>query len=794
MPTINKNKQISGGALYSTDSDHILTTADQIYDEQRGCYVNEYDFSGNVKSVNNQLPDQNGNITLNDKIKTVNGFEPDSFGNIDATISIYFSLNNNSIECLRNTKKLSSQSELANLYNELTNIGLNVKAQKYNVVFSPCSQLLNIYRLGDVLILLFQKFTDFTYQKEQYIQVKLTPEGVLSYDYITKNDVRSISLSENTLIVNTNVGQEEIPLPIKDDLITFSLDFNTDELTWTGNLDDLIKKNTSNIFLNGVQVSSIRTLDVGYKNLEFKNVISNNSINQILLSYTIIIQVNTYGQATVLYKFPNLFYLDLKEDFTWKIYSEEDLTTDVTDVFIEYLQNTPLDQKNISEKIFVLDHNTLQVDNYGDNEIYLTLLGYNFKYRYIILNTVTKTYQERVTDYLELQSNKVVEITNENKNSEYLYPSVKALVDYIDSQNPLETSLVAENLEQFLIAAKTISENTSSTKRYRLKIKGVIDFSNPSDDDKGATIKWGTNPDGSNKYLTVYNEAERCWNFEGIFMYTIIQGDSSNATLKTTYIENGAIDTVSIKSYNAVFENIIIGGSAVSDDNSGKIHSWSRPLFIGTNNIFFKFTNCKFPILGHMSNNPTDTSKHCLLIQTKTDLNSHEGVGEFKFYHTSLRFINCQWSPGRNIASKAEGNLANAQIILDFSNNNSSAYNSTTKTRNLEILANTKIPRFSESDDNINYDLSEIGIPQFYIKGNNEEPWAVSSDAHALVKSDTNASIRYFATIQVQDVFFKQAAYTKNSDPSFNTDYQLVKYIQDLENRIKTLETRLNTN
>lgn len=784
MPTINKNKQISGGALYSTDSDHILTTADQIYDEQKGCYVNEYDFSGNVKSVNNQLPDQNGNITLEDKIKTVNGFKPDSFGNIDATISIYFSLNNNSIECLRNTKKLSSQSELANLYNELTNIGLNVQAQKYNIVFSPCSQLLNSYRLGDVLIFLFQKFTDLTYQKEQYIQVKLTPEGVLSYDYITKNDVRSISLSENTLIVNTNVGQEEIPLPIKDDLITFSLDFDTDELTWTGDLDSLLEKNTSNIFLNGEQISSIRILDSEYKNLEFKNVISN-----YLTSYTIVIQVNPQGQPTVLYKFPNLFYLDLKEDFTWKIYSEEDLITDITDVFIEYLQNTPLDQINISEKIFVSDHNTLQVDNYGNNEIYLTLLGYNFKYRYIVLDTFTKTYQERVTDYLELQSNKVEAITEENKESTTKYPSVKALVDYIDSQNPLETALEAKNLEQFLTAARTISENTSSTKRYRLKIKGIIDFANPSDDDKAATIKWKNN----NAY-PVYNEAEKCWNFEGIFMYTVIQGDSSNATLKTTYTENEVIDTVSIKSYNAVFENIIIGGSAVSNDSSGKIHSWSRPLFIGTNNIVFKFTNCKFPILGHMSDNPTDTSKHCLLIQTKTDLNSHEGSEDFKFFHTSLRFINCQWSPGRNKAGKADGNLANAQIILDFSNNSSTAYNSTTKTRNLEILANTKIPRFSESDDNVTYDLPEIGIPQFYIKGNNEETWAVSSDAHALIKSDNNATIRYFATLQVQDVFFRQAVYTKTSDPSFNTNYQLVKYIQDLENRIKTLETRLNTN
>ena len=146
------------------------------------------------------------------------------------------------------------------------------------------------------------------------------------------------------------------------------------------------------------------------------------------------------------------------------------------------------------------------------------------------------------------------------------------------------------------------------------------------------------------------------------------------------------------------------------------------------------------------------------------------------------------------MAGKAEGNLANAQIILDFSNNSSTAYNSTTKTRNLEILANTKIPRFSESGDNVDYDLPEIGIPQFYIKGNDEEMWAVSSDAHALVKSDNNATVRYFASLQVQNVFFKQAVYTKTSDSSFNTDYQLVKYIQDLENRIKTLETRLNTN
>lgn len=783
MPTINKNKQISGGALYSTDSDHILTTADQIYDEQRGCYVNEYDFSGNVKSVNNQLPDQNGNITLEDKIKTVNGFEPDSFGNIDATISIYFSLNNNSIECLRNTKKLSSQSELSNLYNKLTNIGLNVQAQKYNIVFSPCSQLLNSYRLGDVLIFLFQKFTDLTYQKEQYIQVKLTPEGVLSYDYITKNDVRSISLSENTLIVNTNVGQEEIPLPIKDDLITFSLDFNTDELTWTGDLDDLIEKNTSNIFLNGVQVSSIHTLDSGYKNLEFKNVIPND-----LTSYTIVIQVNPYGQPTVLYKFPNLFYLDLKEDFTWKIYSIENPTTDITDVFLEYLHTTTADQANTPEKILVPDHSVLQVDPYGSH-IFLTLLSYNFKYRYIILDPITKTYKESVKEQFELQSNKVEAITEKNKESTINYPSVKALVDYINSQNS-ETILEAKNLSQFLTATRTISENTSSTKRYRLKIKGIIDFANPSDDDKAATIKWKNN----NAY-PVYNEAERCWNFEGIFMYTVIQGDSSNATLKTTYIENGAIDTVSIKTYNAVFENITIGGTPLTSPST-IYHNWSRPLFIGTNNVYFKFTNCTFTILGH---NSVDNPNNCKLIKAITDSNTHQGTGSFQFYHTNIIFITCTWNSGRNVKdindnNMSLGNLANAEITLDFSEDSVDAYKKSDKTRSLQIISNIKQIRFSNSNDNVEKDLPEIGIPRFYIKCYQDEKWSVISDAHALITSNKPDNINYYATVNINDLFFTNPIYVKSEDESFNPTYALKTYIQDLENRIKTLETRLNTN
>lgn len=59
---VTKNKSISGGTLYSTDSDHILATAHDLYDEQRECYVEDYNFG--VLTINNNAPDSNGNFTL----------------------------------------------------------------------------------------------------------------------------------------------------------------------------------------------------------------------------------------------------------------------------------------------------------------------------------------------------------------------------------------------------------------------------------------------------------------------------------------------------------------------------------------------------------------------------------------------------------------------------------------------------------------------------------------------------------------------------------------------------------
>lgn len=60
--SITRNKSISGGTLYSTDSDHILATAHDVFDEKRQCYVEDYDFG--VKTVNNTAPDTNGNVNI----------------------------------------------------------------------------------------------------------------------------------------------------------------------------------------------------------------------------------------------------------------------------------------------------------------------------------------------------------------------------------------------------------------------------------------------------------------------------------------------------------------------------------------------------------------------------------------------------------------------------------------------------------------------------------------------------------------------------------------------------------
>lgn len=85
---VNKNKSISGGTLYSTDTTHTLATAHDIYDEKRECYVEDYNFG--VQTINGTAPDENGNFNIPAKgVQTVNGVAPDSNGNVNTLNTTY---------------------------------------------------------------------------------------------------------------------------------------------------------------------------------------------------------------------------------------------------------------------------------------------------------------------------------------------------------------------------------------------------------------------------------------------------------------------------------------------------------------------------------------------------------------------------------------------------------------------------------------------------------------------------------------------------------------------------------
>lgn len=733
MPTINKNKQISGGSLYSTDSDHILTTADQIYDEQKGCYVSEYDFSGNIKSVNNQFPDQNGNIKL----------------------PIYYFYKNSGETVYRCLDGLTdadlTTQELQNLYSQIINYAPN---EVNNTYFFNSRIPLTVRVVGRDTVQFIGANQDLYRENAlNYIQINLNASGEITGNEITLPYIKSLQISNNNLVVETNTTTENLPLPVV-------------QANWAqqdSNKSDFIQNKPLQYYIilgdNNTEwtVATYPPVDNPFQRLkmDLNTYVDSNNLNLNLQRINIgdgtgrMVHPITYTYYQSTYYFSlitgdnsvpseNLYYLKIKCN---------------NQGIFQYVENTRLNLEA---------GNNVEINNGRIN---------------VDLNST------------EIKSNKVEAITEENKESTTNYPSVKALVNYID-KDKTEAVLEATDLSTFLAAAKIISENTSSTQRYRLKIKGVIDFSNPSAEDKAATIKWQRN----NNY-GVYNEAERCWNFEGIFMYTIIQGDSSNTTLKTTYIENGAINTVSLKLFNAVFENIIIGGSPLTGPST-IYHNWSRPLFIGTNNVYFKFTNCTFTILGH---NSIDYPNNCKLIKAISDNNTHQGVNKFQFYHTNIIFITCTWNSGRNVWDNNEnkmsgGNLTNAEITLDFSEDSIDAYKRNDLTRSLQIISNIKQIRFSGNDDNIEKDLPEIGIPRFHINCYNNEKWSVISDVHALITSNKPANINYYATVNINDAFFTNPVYVKTGDDTFNSSYALTKYIQDLENRIKTLETRLNTN
>lgn len=649
MPTVNKNKQISGGALFSTDSDHILTTADQIYDEQRGCYVNEYDFSGNVKSVNGELPDQNGNINIEDKIRTVNGISPDSNKNVD--------------------------------------------------------------------------------------------------------------LTSNTLITKDSKLETQI--------WNFTIENNS--ITLDGNGKNLFDSKSSNVFCNGTALNYIYILD-NHINFVFENVLYNNNL------YNFVIQIYKTGTYSILYKIPVKFYLNIISDDSWEVldYNGED----ITDLFIADMFNQTYPHS--------INPDRIQSDIIDDiiNSVYTidTQIIFNgfvdrYKVYRISLNTLNKTFTEDYVENLEMQSNKVTQITQENKDSTVLYPSVKAVADYVKDLIPEAKSIDINSFAEFIAAVKEVQKNTVGTK-YIFNILAKIDFT-------GQTSNLYYD---ENKQIILYDANLKTYYFYGYLMYVTIKGGNSSACLKTQYISSSTtVDTVTFDCYYAYFENINVAGSGVENNNNGHYLAWTRPLFKAANNFNFYFYNCKLPILGFKKPN-TITPAICPFITGYTSNSSHEGTSTGYFYHTKVSFNNCLFYSGRNSQGFSEGNLCNAYIQIDCSNNNSSAYNSSSKSRTIQCMANTKNIRYKDSGDYVEDDNPEIGVPVFNIKSSSShEIWSVASDAHAKIIADY---LHYKAIVFLNDIQFDKEAYTLAT----NTDYSLIKYIQDLENRIKTLETRLNTN
>lgn len=210
---INKSKQLAGGALYSSDQEHVVTTADQIYDEQRQCYVSEYDFSGNVKSVNGELPDSNGNV--------------------ESEIHYYFQpqSGSNAIICKKGKNwQTLNQSELQALYTVYTNTDVD-KFKKYKFYYRQNCPQIGRHNLNSIIHFIFLETEVYSSNRAKYIDVTLTSEGVLDYREINTPYIKSLQISNNNLVVTTNTTSENIPLPEGGKIDNISFDGSNLDIT-----------------------------------------------------------------------------------------------------------------------------------------------------------------------------------------------------------------------------------------------------------------------------------------------------------------------------------------------------------------------------------------------------------------------------------------------------------------------------------------------------------------------------------------------------------------------------------
>lgn len=256
---------------------------------------------------------------------------------------------------------------------------------------------------------------------------------------------------------------------------------------------------------------------------------------------------------------------------------------------------------------------------------------------------------------VEDPNDKVELINSTNMNSTVKYPSVKALVEYVDSKTASDEIVVeAQNLSDFLqfVWDRRIE---GGSKRYRLDITGLIDFTKPG----SASIKVTNNGSTSTRTLLheditsmsmdddqsaslentkLYNPATKTYYFGNTLRYTKIVGKGSSCGFVTNYLrksentDNADIytgDTFSLASRFFNVSNLILGGSINSwirsleakyheyvngsfvtidlennpkcDAESTYLIDWQRAMLRSIDNFKFVFDNCTISCIGHFS-------------------------------------------------------------------------------------------------------------------------------------------------------------------------------------------------
>lgn len=401
---------------------------------------------------------------------------------------------------------------------------------------------------------------------------------------------------------------------------------------------------------------------------------------------------------------------------------------------------------------------------------------------------------------VEDPNDKVDVIDETNKDSIVKYPSVKALVDFVDKKtNSTEIIAEASNLSEFLQFVWDRAHDSDKTKKYRLYINGIIDFTKPDTARINVTRNGGT----SNVTLlsseirseliggqSLYEPSTKTYCFGQELKNTIIAGKSTGCVLLTSYLrkskntDNVDIytgDTFCLEAKDLCLENLTIGGTIsqwlsqsgdnyyndvqvannsesfvkvydyIHSANGGYLIDWQRPLFSTMDNFNYKLTNCTIVCIGHFAgvygdNNKTISSTGAnysdLKIPNRRKYNLLiKGVSTSEdwdsYYHSYLTFSECRFIAGC-CGKEGENYVTNAPVYLDFTSVYDSGYTGKNKTLTISKLSKEISDKltFSSSSKLSDSDF-EKGLVDFYINDiQHNQPWHVTNDCTAIVRSN----------------------------------------------------------